>query len=104
MQPIISSLTLKTRNNITMKTPYELLGGDQGIKNLCKAFYQAMDTLDEVKAIRNMHGKDLSDIEEKLYLYLSGWLGGPPLYQKKYKTICLTDPHKGYAIGTKERD
>lgn len=87
-----------------MKTPYELLGGDQGIKDLCKAFYQTMDTLEEAKTIRDMHGKDLSDIEEKLYLYLSGWLGGPPLYQQKYKTICLTAPHKGYAIGVKERD
>lgn len=87
-----------------MKTPYELLGGDQGIKDLCKAFYRAMDTLDEAKAIRDMHGKDLSEIEAKLYLYLSGWLGGPPLYQKKYNTICLTAPHKGYAIGVRERD
>lgn len=87
-----------------MKTPYELLGGDQGIKDLSKAFYQSMDELSEVKVIRDMHGKDLSEIEEKLYLYLSGWLGGPQLYQQKYNSVCLTSPHKGYKIGAAERD
>lgn len=87
-----------------MKSPYELLGGDQGIKDLCKAFYQAMDDLAEVKVVRDMHGKDLSAIEEKLYLYLSGWLGGPQLYQEKYNSVCLTSPHKGYKIGVAERD
>jgi hemoglobin len=51
-----------------------------------------------------MHGQDLSGIRQKLFEYLCGWLGGPSLYEEKYKTICMTTPHKGYAIGEKERD
>jgi hemoglobin len=87
-----------------MSTPYELLGGDEGVKRLACAFYQAMDQLPEATDIRKMHAESLSDVSEKLYQYLSGWLGGPGLYQEKFGTVCLTKPHKPYAIGDVERD
>ena len=87
-----------------MQTPYQLLGGDEGVKRLAYAFYQAMDQLPEATTIRAMHAQSLSDVSEKLYQYLSGWLGGPHLYQEKFGTICLTKPHKPYAIGEAERD
>jgi hemoglobin len=87
-----------------MSTPYELLGGDEGVKRLAYAFYQAMDQLPEAAGIRKMHAQSLSDVSEKLYQYLSGWLGGPGLYQEKFGTVCLTKPHKPYAIGAAERD
>lgn len=87
-----------------MTTPYELLGGDEGVKRLAHAFYQAMDRLPNAAPIRKMHAQSLSDVSEKLYQYLSGWLGGPGLYQEKFGTVCLTRPHKPYAIGADERD
>lgn len=87
-----------------MATPYQLLGGEDGVRQLAIAFYQAMDELEETKGIRAMHGKDLSEISEKLFEYLSGWLGGPRLYMEKYGTICLTSPHKPYAIDESARD
>lgn len=31
-------------------------------------------------------------------------MGGPPLYQDKYGTICLTEPHKPYQISADHRD
>jgi hemoglobin len=87
-----------------MTTPYELLGGDEGVKRLAYAFYEAMDRLPEAAPIRKMHAQSLSDVSEKLYQYLSGWLGGPGLYQERFGTVCLTKPHKPYAIGPEERD
>lgn len=51
-----------------------------------------------------MHGANLESIKEKLYEFLSGWMGGPPLYAEKHGTVCLTEPHSPYAIGPKERD
>jgi hemoglobin len=87
-----------------MSTPYELLGGDDGVKRLAYAFYQAMDQLPAANGIRQMHAQSLTDVSEKLYQYLSGWLGGPGLYQEKFGTVCLTKPHKPYAIGEAERD
>jgi hemoglobin len=86
------------------QSPYEMLGGEQGIRALANAFYDAMDSLEDAKDIRAMHGEELGEIKEKLFEYLSGWLGGPALYRQKYGTVCLTKPHAHYAIGEKERD
>ncbi len=87
-----------------MQTPYQLLGGEEGVRKLAAAFYDVMDELPEAEVIRKMHGESLVDIKEKLYEYLSGWMGGPHHYHKKYGTVCLTKPHKPYAIGPAERD
>ena len=40
----------------------------------------------------------------KLADYLTGWMGGPPLYANKYGTVCMTTPHAPYHIGPAERD
>lgn len=87
-----------------MSTPYQLLGGESGVRRLSDAFYDCMDSLPEAADIRRMHGADLAAIREKLYEYLSGWLGGPHLYAAKYGSMCMTAPHRPYAIGPKERD
>lgn len=89
---------------VNPNSPYALLGGEEGIKQLSKAFYRAMDVSPEAASIRAMHGNDLTDIEQKLFEYLSGWFGGPHLYREKYQTVCLTSPHKGYKIDEKARD
>ena len=84
-------------------TPYEALGED-GIRALTSAFYDYMDSAPEVAGIRAMHGKDLAPMKERLAEYLIGWMGGPQVYAEKYGSVCMTSPHKGYAIGTSERD
>ncbi len=87
-----------------MNTPYQLLGGEEGVRRLADAFYDAMDELPQSEEIRRMHADNLEDIKEKLFEYLSGWMGGPRLYFEKYGTICLTKPHKPYAINADHRD
>lgn len=87
-----------------MPTPYELLGGDAGVRELADTFYEVMDELPEADTIRKMHAESLVDVKQKLYEYLSGWLGGPHHYHKKYGTVCLSKPHNPYAIGPAERD
>jgi hemoglobin len=87
-----------------MSNPYELLGGETGVRELCTRFYAIMDTLPEAAGIRAMHGESLEPIREKLFEYLSGWMGGPPLYHRRTGTVCLTRPHAPYAIGAAERD
>ncbi len=85
-------------------TPYELLGKEEGIKALADAFYDAMDELPNAQHIREMHNKSLTDIKQKLFEYLNGWLGGPHLYKEKYGHICLTDQHKAFTITEEDRD
>jgi len=58
----------------------------------------------EYYAIRKLHPQDLSGSAEKLYLFLSGWLGGPPLYQQKFGQPFLRARHLSFAIGATERD
>ncbi|MFT5482615.1 MAG: hemoglobin [Halieaceae bacterium] len=88
---------------MNQQTPYQLLGED-GIRQLSHAFYDAMDELPQAATVRAMHAASLTDIKQKLFEYLVGWMGGPPLYAEKTGTVCLTEPHRPYAIGPVERD
>jgi|TARA_R110002096_G_scaffold374321_1_gene567944 hemoglobin len=85
-------------------TQYEKLGGEAGVRQLVTHFYHAMDSLADVKPIRDMHAVDLSQSEEKLFLFLSGWLGGPSLYIEKYGHPRLRARHLPFSIGVNERD
>lgn len=85
-------------------TPYQVLGGAEKLRALVERFYQLMDAEPEYYAIRKLHPQDLSGSVEKLYLFLSGWLGGPPLYQEKFGHPFLRARHLPFSIGTIERD
>ena len=85
------------------QTPYEILG-DQGIKTLANVFFEAMDELPLAADIRAMHAENLDHIKRMLSAYLTGWMGGPPVYQAIKGTVCLTEPHEMFRIGPKERD
>jgi hemoglobin len=87
----------------SMQTPYQILG-EEGIRQLTGAFYDIMDSLPEAAGLRAMHATDLSPMKQKLAEYLTGWMGGPPLYADKYGTVCMTAPHEPYHIGPEERD
>lgn len=85
-------------------TPYSLLGGDTGVQRLVNRFYGLMDEVPEYHGIRKLHPQDLAGSREKLYLFLSGWLGGPPLYVEKFGHPMLRARHLPFAIGIAERD
>ena len=63
-----------------------------------------MDSEPKAAGIRAMHQADLSEASEKLFLILSGWMGGPPLYIEKYGHPMLRARHLPFAIGEAERD
>lgn len=86
------------------KTPYELLGGEPRVRELVDRFYDYMDSLPEVKTTRDLHAKSLRASREKLFLFLSGWLGGPDLYVRKYGHPMLRRRHLPFSIGKQERD
>lgn len=86
------------------RTPYELLGGEAGVRELVDRFYDYMDSENAARHIREMHAPSLRASREKLYLFLSGWLGGPDLYVQKYGHPMLRRRHMPFAIGKQERD
>lgn len=83
---------------------YEMIGGEEKIRALVERFYELMDTLPETQGIRKMHAKDLRGSKEKLFMFLSGWLGGPQLYTEKYGPPRLRQRHIHFAIDDSARD
>ncbi len=84
-------------------TLYEAIGGDQAVRALTRRFYELMDTLPEAARCRAIHPADLSRSEDKLYDYLTGYLGGPPVYVEKYGHPRLRARHFSAPIGVAER-
>jgi hemoglobin len=85
-------------------THYERLGGADGVRRLVDRFYDIMDTVPEAATIRALHAASLKSSREKLFLYLTGWTGGPQLYVEKYGHPALRMRHLPFPIGSKERD
>lgn len=85
-------------------TPYERIGGEPAVRALVRRFYELMDALPEAWGVRRMHAEDLSGSEEKLFLFLSGWFGGPNLYVERFGPPFLRARHLPFSIGAAERD
>ena len=85
-------------------TPFQALGGAEGVEKLVRRFYEIMDSAPEAKAVRAAHGPSLDSAREKLTLYLTGWTGGPSLYVQRYGHPMLRARHLPFSIGSQERD
>jgi hemoglobin len=83
-------------------THFFLIGGELAVRRLVKRFYELMDTLPEAYGIRKLHGADLSGAEQKLFMFLCGWLGGPQLYAAKFGHPRLRARHLPFPIGDDE--
>jgi hemoglobin len=83
---------------------YELIGGETGLRALVERFYDLMDLAPEAAQIRALHAATLKQSREKLFMFLSGWSGGPSLYIEKYGHPRLRQRHMPFSIGELERD
>ena len=83
---------------------YELIGGEIGLRALVERFYDLMDSSPEAAQIRALHAANLKQSREKLFMFLSGWSGGPSLYIEKYGHPRLRQRHMPFSIGELERD
>jgi len=83
---------------------YERIGGAEKVRALVQRFYQIMDGLPESYGIRKLHPEDLQGPEEKLFKFLSGWMGGPQLFIEQYGQPMLRQRHISFPIGGSERD
>ena len=85
-------------------TFYELLGGTERVRQLVERFYDIMDSDPKASGIRAMHPADLTAVREKLFMFLTGWSGGPQLYIERYGHPFLRRRHLPFAIAESERD
>jgi len=87
-----------------IQTPYERIGGEPAVRQLCQTFYQIMSETPQTDLIRSMHPENIQISEDKLFMFLTGWLGGPPLYTDQFGHPRLRARHLPFSIGIEERD
>ena len=87
---------------------YELLGKEEGLKQLVSNFYSTMETDSKAKNCLAIHDltseskvQELS--KERLMLFLSGWLGGPNLFVENVGPPRMRMRHAHVKIGETER-
>lgn len=90
------------------RTFFELLGGEENgitnIRQLVETFYDIMDSDPKAAGIRAMHQPDLTSAREKLFMFLTGWTGGPQLYIERYGHPMLRARHLPFPIDASARD
>jgi hemoglobin len=85
-------------------TAYDVLGGDAKVRELVDRFYDLMELEPEFAGIRAMHPTPMDSSRDKLYWFLSGWLGGPQLFVERFGHPRLRARHLPFSIGVSERD
>jgi len=83
-------------------TPYEAIGGEERVRALVDAFYDRVR--DDSPLLREMHPPDDSESREKLFEFLSGWMGGPQLYIAKRGHPRLRMRHMPFPIDQEAAD
>ena len=86
------------------RTLYEIIGGESRLRELVDRFYDIMQLETDFAGIHGMHPVPNDSSRDKLFMFLSGWMGGPNLYIERFGHPRLRARHLPYAIGTKERD
>ena len=83
---------------------YELIGGADKLREMVDRFYDLMQLEAEFAGINQMHPQPNESSRDKLFWFLSGWMGGPNLYIEQFGHPRLRARHLPYKIGVAERD
>lgn len=83
---------------------YSLIGEEQGTRKLANAFYDEMESNIHLQELLAIHPQPLDKIREKFFEFLSGWLGGPSLFEQKYGHPQLRARHMPFKVTAKQRD
>lgn len=85
-------------------TPYQLIGGEQAVKQLANRFYDVMESDPHLADLLAIHPKPLNSVRERFFEFLSGWLGGPDLFVQKYGHPKLRARHLPFKVTAHQRD
>ncbi|GGC99560.1 group II truncated hemoglobin [Undibacterium terreum] len=88
----------------TEATLFDVIGGAEKLREMVDRFYDLMELEPEFAGIRALHPPTMEGSRDKLYWFLSGWMGGPSLYIEKFGHPRLRARHLPYAIASGERD
>jgi hemoglobin len=93
-----------TNHNLQENTLYQLIGGETGTRKLAAAFYDEMENNVHLQELLAIHKQPLDNIRLKFFEFLSGWLGGPGLFEQKYGHPQLRARHLPFKVTKKQRD
>lgn len=79
-------------------TPYELIGGEDGVRDLVERFYDIVEA--DYPTLRAMLPATTTVSRRKLFEFLSGWMGGPNIYVERYGHPRLRMRHFPFRIDT----
>ncbi|HVL76956.1 MAG TPA: group II truncated hemoglobin [Noviherbaspirillum sp.] len=85
-------------------TAFELIGGEDRLRELVDRFYDLMELEPGFAALRAMHPPRLEDSRDKLFWFLCGWTGGPNHYIERFGHPRLRARHLPFSIASAERD
>ncbi len=100
--PETSPAESPTEPPVLERSPYDIMGGEEGVRRFVDRFYAVMDELPEAKACRDIHPADMTNSAQKLFEFLSGWLGGPQLFIQRHGAPMLRARHLHAPIGEDE--
>ncbi len=83
---------------------YDTIGGATRLRAMVDRFYDLMELEPEFAGLRSMHPPTTEGSRDKLFMFLSGWMGGPDLFVEQFGHPRLRARHLPFAIGTSERD
>lgn len=86
------------------RSPYQWIGGADAVHALVERFYDLMELEPAYGELRALHPDSTAGSREKLFAFLSGWMGGPDLYVQQHGHPRLRARHLPYSIGVLERN
>ncbi|WP_235357700.1 group II truncated hemoglobin [Arsukibacterium ikkense] len=96
---IVNKTTANSKQHPTPEqTPYAMLGGEPTVRLLANRFYDIMASAPEAAELYAIHPRPLDNIRQKFFEFLSGWLGGPPLFEQKYGHPRLRARHLPFQV------
>lgn len=88
------------------KSLYDLVGGETGVLNLVKIFYDIVETEAVGHKLHLLHlrGNGLAHSRVEQFNFLSGFLGGPKLYVEKHGHSNVRTMHEHVEINVESKD
>ncbi|MDI1309420.1 MAG: group II truncated hemoglobin [Methylotenera sp.] len=85
---------------------YDLVGGEDGVLNLVKVFYDIVETEQFAHPLLLLHlrGNGLAHSRVEQFNFLSGFLGGPKLYVEKHGHSNVRTMHEHVEINAESKD
>jgi hemoglobin len=84
----------------TEYNPYEAIGGFDTVSKLVTAFYKRVTNN---PTLVRLFPEDFTEIARKQKMFLSQFLGGPPLYSEEFGNPMMRKRHLRFPIGEEER-